>query len=120
MNNYELNGTFLAAMEWGFVAAVAVVIIFTLLSIKHAPKLKSGFIWLAVHLLFMIGAHLLFWMGLGNQSDSLTPIDNAVDQIHFLMGVAGLMWMMGMLCLVLSIQVIKDTVSKTAKKSEAG
>lgn len=114
MNGYELNKTFLAIMEWGFVAAVLAVIAFTIWSVKKAPKMKSAFYWLSAHLVFMIGAHILFWMGLGDQSGSMTPIDNVIDQIHFLMGVAGLLWMMGMLCLVLCIQVIKDTV--TGKK----
>jgi len=112
MNGYELNSTFLAILEWGFVVVAVAIIFFTIWSIKYAPRMKSAFIWLIAHLIFMVIAHILFWMGLGSQSDTLTPIDNAVDQIHFLMGVAGLVWLMGMLCLVLSIQVIKDTLAQ--------
>jgi len=112
MNGYELNATFLAILEWGFVAVVLGLIAFTIWSIKYAPSMKNAFLWMVAHLTFMIGAHLLFWMGLGDQSGSMTPIDNIVDQIHFLMGVAALLWLMGMLCLVLCIQVIKDTLTK--------
>lgn len=112
MNEYELNGTFLAILEWGFVLVTLGLIGFTIWSIKYAPRMKSAFLWMVAHLTFMIGAHLLFWMGLGDQSGSMTPIDNVVDQIHFLMGVAALLWLMGMLCLVLCIQVIKDSLAK--------
>ncbi|MDG5473432.1 hypothetical protein P6709_16970 [Jeotgalibacillus sp. ET6] len=120
MNHYELNSVFLAILEWGYVAVAAGIILFTLWSVKKYPELKTILLWLVIHLFLMIGAHLLFWMGLGNQSDGLTPIDNAVDQIHFLMGVAGLLWLMGMLCLVLCIQLLKDRFSAKLKKSGEG
>jgi len=112
MNGYQLNDTFLAILEWGFVVVVIAIIAFTIWSMKYAPLMNSALLWLVAHLVFTIVAHILFWMGLGDQSSGTTPIDDIVDQIHFFMGVAGLLWLLGMLCLVLCIQVIKDTVAQ--------
>ncbi|TFD99250.1 hypothetical protein [Jeotgalibacillus salarius] len=103
----ELNDTFLFIIEWGFVAATLAALIFVLFSIKRAPRMKTAFLWLAAHLGLTIIAYIVFWMGLrGGFSDS--TIENLSDQIHFLLGVAGLVWLSGMLCLVLSIQLLKD------------
>ncbi|MBM7579796.1 hypothetical protein [Jeotgalibacillus terrae] len=103
----ELNSTFLLIIEWGFVAAMIAAIIFILYSIRRAPRMKTAFLWLAAHLGLTVIAYIVFWMGLGGGFNDPT-VESVSDQIHFLLGVAGLIWLMGMLCLILSIQLLKD------------
>ncbi|KIL45632.1 hypothetical protein [Jeotgalibacillus soli] len=86
MNGLPLNETFITILEWGFVVVATAVFIFSIWSIKYAPKMKGAFLWRGAHLLFMIGANFLFWMGIRDQSASTTPIDSLVDQVQFLMG----------------------------------
>ncbi|MDZ5713049.1 hypothetical protein [Jeotgalibacillus haloalkalitolerans] len=103
----ELNSTFLLIIEWGFVAAVLAAIIFVLYSIRRAPRMKTAFLWMAAHLGLTMIAYIVFFMGIGGGFNDPT-VENVSDQIHFLLGVAGLVWLTGMLCLVLSIQLLKD------------
>lgn len=103
----ELNSTFLLIIEWGFVAAVIAAIIFVLYSIRRAPRMKTAFLWLAAHLGLTMIAYIVFFMGLSGGFNDPT-VENVSDEIHFLLGVAGLIWLTGMLCLILSIQLLKD------------
>ncbi|AJD90685.1 hypothetical protein JMA_13680 [Jeotgalibacillus malaysiensis] len=103
----ELNSTFLLIIEWGFVVAVIAAIIFVLYSIRRAPRMKTAFLWLAAHLGLTMIAYIVFFMGLSGGFNDPT-VENVSDEIHFLLGVAGLIWLTGMLCLILSIQLLKD------------
>ncbi|TFD97640.1 hypothetical protein [Jeotgalibacillus sp. R-1-5s-1] len=107
---YDLNPTFLFFMEWGFVLAAAAVILFLVLAIRRAPRMKAAFLWLIGHIVLTIIAYLTFWAGLGAEPGS-SSIENISDQVQFLFGVAGLVWLTGMLCFVLGVQMLKDQFS---------